>query len=84
MFARLFFIKWCVVWCILSVPKYVIINLKSTIFQFLRIIKQQQPKFGAIFFSKINLDAHVSTKTNTFPFYGGGGGGVGHQKIKKF
>ena len=40
----------------------------------------QRPKFCAIFFSKINPDAHVSTKTNTFTFYkwglGGGGGGV--------
>ena len=35
------------------------------------IINQQQPKFCAIFFSKINPDAHVSTKTDTFTFYRG-------------
>ena len=40
--------------------------------------KNQQPKFCAIFFSKINPDAHFGTKINTFTFYkgdlGGGGG----------
>ena len=41
----------------------------------------QQSKFCAIFFSKINPDAHFGTKINTFTFYkedrrGGGGGGV--------
>ena len=40
---------------------------KSTIF---RIINQQL-KFCAIFFSKINPDVHVSTKINTFTFYKG-------------
>ena len=48
----------------MSVPKYVI-NLK-------RIITQQQPKFFAIVFYKINPDAHVSTKINTLTFYKGG------------
>ena len=41
----------------------------------------QQPKFiCAIFFSKINPDAHFGTKINTFTFYKGdrgGGGGWG-------
>ena len=58
------------VWCILSVPKLVIINLKINIF----LIINQQPKFCAIFFSKINPDAHFGTKINTFTFYNGGGG----------
>ena len=46
----------------------------------------QQPKIGAIFFSKINPDAHFGTKINTFTFYKGdlGGGGVNSpQKPKK-
>ena len=38
------------IWCMLSVPKYVIINLKSTIF---RIINQQ-PIFCAIFSPRSN------------------------------
>ena len=37
----------------------------------LEIIKQQ-PKFCAIFFSKINPHAHFSTKINTFTFYKAG------------
>ena len=57
--------------CILSVPKHVIINLKSTIF---RIINQQ-PKLCAILFSKINPDVHVSTEIYTFTVHMGGGGG---------
>ena len=62
------------VWCILSVPKLVIINLKINIF----FIINQQPKFCAIFFSKINPDGHFGTKINTFTFYKGdrGGGGL--------
>ena len=62
------------VWCILSVPNIVIINLKINIF----FIINPQPKFCAIFFSKINPDAHFGTKINTFTFYKGdlGGGGV--------
>ena len=62
------------VWCILSVPKLVIINLKISNFFF---IINQQPKFRAIFFSKINPDAHFGTKINTFTFYKGDGGGGG-------
>ena len=46
------------VWCNLSVPELVIIDLKTT---FLGIINQQ-PKFCAIFFSKINPDARFCTK----------------------
>ena len=49
-------------WCILSVPKYV--------------INQQQPELFAIYFSKINPDAHVSIKINTFTFYKAGGLGA--------
>ena len=57
------------VWCILSVPKLVIINLKiNGVF----LIINQQPKFCAIFFSKINPDGHFGTKINTFTFYKGG------------
>ena len=72
------------IWCILSVPKLVIINLKVNIFW---IINQQLKFICAIFFSKINPDAHFGTKINTFTFYkgdrGGGGGGNSHQKPKK-
>ena len=64
------------IWCILSVPKLFSINLKINIF-----IINQQPKFCAIFFSKINSDAHFGAKINTFTSYkegrGGGGGGGG-------
>ena len=62
-----------VIWCILSVPKLVIINLKNNIF----LIVNQQPKLCAIFFSKINPDAHFGTKINTFTFYKGDLGGWG-------
>ena len=34
-------------------------------------IINQQPKFCAIFFSKINPDAHFGTKIDTFTFYKG-------------
>ena len=53
------------IWCILSVSKLVIINLKINNFW----IINQQPKICAIFFSKINPDAHFGTKINTFTFY---------------
>ena len=55
--------------------------------QFFRIINQQHPKFFVIFFSKINPDAHVSTKMNTITYYkvggGGGSGGNSPRKPKK-
>ena len=35
---------------------------------------QQHPRFRAIFFSKINQDAHVSTKMKTITYYKGVGG----------
>ena len=35
------------------------------------LIINQQPKFCAIFFSKINPDGHFGTKINTFTFYKG-------------
>ena len=35
-----------------------------------------QPKFCAIFFAKINSDAHASTKINTFTFYMGVWGAI--------
>ena len=54
------------IWCILGVPKYLIINLKISNF---KIMNQQQPKSFAIFFSKINPDAHVSTKMITLIIY---------------
>ena len=71
-----------VIWCILSVPKLVIINLKINIFFFIN----QQPKFCAKVFSKINPDANFGTKINTFTLkedLGGGGGGDSPQKLKK-
>ena len=46
------------VWCILSVPKLVIINLKINI----SFYNKSKPKFCAIFFSMINPDAHFGTK----------------------
>ena len=36
----------------------------------------QQPKFCATYFSKINPDAQVSTKINTFRFYKGNWGAI--------
>ena len=58
------------IWCIMSVPKHVTINLKINNFN----ITNQQPKFCAIFFSMINPDAHVSTKINALIYYKGSGG----------
>ena len=53
------------IWCILSVRKLVIIKLKIIFFG----IINQQPKFCANFFSKINPDVHFGTKINTFTLY---------------
>ena len=58
------------IWCILSVPKYVIINLKIKNFRMIN----QKPKFCAIFFSKIIPDAHVRLNTKMNTFYRGVGG----------
>ena len=52
--------------------KYVITNLKSTILR----EKSQQENLIGIFFSQINLDEHVSPKTNTFRNVQGGSGGL--------
>ena len=77
MLPRKIFDKNGAIWCIMSVPKLVIINLKINIF-----FVNQQPKFCANFFSKINPDAHFGTKINTFTLKedlgreGGGGGGA--------
>ena len=54
------------------VPKLVINNLKINIF----FIINKQPKFCAIFFSKIKPDWHFGTIINTFPFYKGDQGGI--------
>ena len=62
--------KICAIWCYLSVPKYVIINLDINNF---RIINQQ-PKFCAICFLQDQSRSDVSTKINTFTFYEGAGG----------
>ena len=70
MLPRNYFDKICVIWCILSVPKLVIINLKINIFW----IINQQPKFCVIFFSKINPDAHFGKKTNKYIHILQGGG----------
>ena len=67
------------IWCILSVPKLVIINLNINIC----LIINQQPKFCAIFFSTINPDGQFGTKINTFTFYKGDLGGNSPQKAKK-
>ena len=66
------------VWCILSVPKLDIFNLKINIF----FDDKSTTKILCHFFSKINPDGHFGTKVNTFTFYkgnrrGGGGGGGG-------
>ena len=74
-----FFYKNGDIWCILSAPKYVIINLQTNIF---RIINRHQ-KLCATFFSKINPDAHVSTEINTFIFYNGGLGTLALPKLTK-
>ena len=50
------------------------------------LIINQQRKFCAIFFSKINPDAHFGPEINTFTFYKGdrgGGGGVNSPKKPK-
>ena len=52
------------IWCILSVPKYVIMNLKITNFK----DDESTTKIIRIF-SNINPDVHASTKINTFTFY---------------
>ena len=75
-----FFYKNGAIWCILSVPKYVIINQKINNF---RIINQQQPKLCAMLFSKTNPGAHISTKINTLTFLQEVGSGS-PQKPKKF
>ena len=68
------------VWCILSVPKLVIIDLKINIF----FIINQKPKFCAIFFYKINPDAHFGTTLIHSHFTRGIMGGVNNpQKPKK-
>ena len=79
MLPRKFFDKNGVIWCILSVTKLVIINLKINFFLY------QQPKFCAKYFSKINPDAHFDTQKNTFTLKEGRGGGGGNspQKLKK-
>ena len=70
------------IWCIPSVPKLVINNLKINI-SFIN----QQPKLCANFFFKTNPDAHFGTKINTFTLKedrGGGGGGLKKMlKLKK-
>ena len=68
------------IWCILSVPKLVIINLKINIF-----FINQQPKLCANFFFKTNPDAHFGTKINTFTLKEdlGGGGLKKMLKLKK-
>ena len=55
------------IWCILSVPKYVIINIKINNF----LDNKTTTQILCHIFSKINPDAHVSTKINTFTFYMG-------------
>ena len=57
------------IWCIISVPKYVIINLKINDFK----DNKSTTQILCHLFSKINPDAHVSTKINTFTlnFYDG-------------
>ena len=55
------------IWCILSAPKYVIINLKINNF----LDNKSTTQICAIFFSKINPNAYNNTKINTFTFYRG-------------
>ena len=66
------------IWCILSVPKLVIINLKINIF-----FINQQPKLCVKFFFKTNPDAHFGTKINTFILKEGGGGAKENAKAKE-
>ena len=64
-------------WCILSVPKYVMINLKLINF---KDKKSTATKIICVFSPIFN----VSTKINTFTFYKGGPGAKAHQRPKKF
>ena len=66
------------IWCILSVPKLVIINLKINIF-----FINQQPKLCAKFFIKTNPDAHFGTKINTFTLKEDLGGAKENAKAKE-
>ena len=66
MLPRKIFDKIGAIWCILGVPKLVY-QPKNQHFW----IINQQPKFCAKFFSKINPDTHFGTKINTFTFYKG-------------
>ena len=53
------------IWCILSVSKLVIINLKVNFFW----DNKSTTQFFCYIFSKNNQDAHFGTKINTFTFY---------------
>ena len=46
------------------------------------IINQQHPKFCAIFFSKINRDAHVSIKMNAITYYNWGLGEIAPESLR--
>ena len=65
------------IWCNLGRPKVCYYQPKNQQFEGKKINKKT---FIAIFLSQINLDEHVSTKTNTFRIYKGGVS----QKQKKF
>ena len=60
-----------VIWCILSVPKLVIINLKINIF----LIINQQPKFCAIFFLQDQSRCALWHKNKYIHIFQGGSGG---------
>ena len=71
--------KW-MSWCILSVPKYVIIHLKIN---YLKNDKSTTTKTIPHISNNINADVRVSTKVNTFTFYMGSGW-LAPKKPKKF
>ena len=54
------------IWCILSVPKCVIISLKFNNF---KDDESTTTKIIRHIFSHINQDVHVNAKINTFKFY---------------
>ena len=64
------------VWCILVHSECSKVSYYQPKNQHFFLIINQQPKFCAIFFSKINPDGYFGTKINTFTFYKRDRGGL--------
>ena len=67
------------IWCILSVPKYVIMNIKINTFKVNKLITTQfiHPRL-----SNINPELHISTIINLFILNNGVGGATGHRILR--